>query len=479
MRKFVQWSLVTIVAVVLLAVVVGQMLATTTGRAREASVAVLKEKLARLDEARAIVTPASAIRSESAAEAMGADDFASLQERWATLLGEGGVAISDCTLLPMLLFEINDAAASPERWPLNPEEMEQVSAYEECLGEFMAKVITLCEDSARMVELTGQTLPVERDFERDMYTISQALKTYARVQAATRRHSSAISTLSSLFDLTIVDPDYKVLDGDYVAWIWAAVDDALASGVVDDAQWDTLLRQLAGQRDSQRFAAKVERDTAVVLYQYENFSETIASISPSKYPISYARNWAYKHLTTPLFNHDVEIFGRATSKLLDLTGLPYFEAKPALEQFYEEFDVEPSLRDIKFVRGNSAWRHILRLSRMGFQEEARRQASVDITRIAILLERHRRSSGGYPESLSVLTESLGTAALINPLDGQPYFYERTEESFWLGYNDPTLADLEKETDSDSENFVYWGVPFGGFGVYPVDGTFLEPFVRPE
>ena len=47
--KILQWSLVTLVAIVLLAAVVGQILASSTWRAREASVAVLKEKLARLD----------------------------------------------------------------------------------------------------------------------------------------------------------------------------------------------------------------------------------------------------------------------------------------------------------------------------------------------------------------------------------------------------------------------------------------------
>jgi hypothetical protein len=146
-------------------------------------------------------------------------------------------------------------------------------------------------------------------------------------------------------------------------------------------------------------------------------------------------------------------------QLLDLADRPYFEIKDDLEQFCEDFDVEPDIDSLKFTRGNPGWYYVLNLSRHEFEQNARNQASIDVIRFAILLEKHKRDSGTYPESLEVFTEVMGGSLPVNPLMGDAYIYERDGESFRLGFRQERHPDLV-EVGLEPTMVTWWHDPLG-------------------
>jgi hypothetical protein len=70
-----------------------------------------------------------------------------------------------------------------------------------------------------------------------------------------------------------------------------------------------------------------------------------------------------------------------------------------------------------------------------FRKRAGLEAEIDLARMAILLERHRRASGGYPETLEAIVPGLGGQMPLNPFLGEPYHYGRVGDSFRLWYED--------------------------------------------
>ena len=91
------------------------------------------------------------------------------------------------------------------------------------------------------------------------------------------------------------------------------------------------------------------------------------------------------------------------------------------------------LDDLKFVRNNGGWRYVLELSRKTLYENAREQASIDVARYAILLERYREMHGTYPETLDALAPDFNDQLPRNPFTSEPYIYERSNETYHLGY----------------------------------------------
>jgi hypothetical protein len=240
---------------------------------------------------------------------------------------------------------------------------------------------------------------------------------------------------------------------------WLLLKPTIEDGSVDEQQWNRLNEILDVGRSQQHFLKCVRRDTAWIVASFETWADDLPSFKFSEAPVTYVRSWAYPRITPALFNHDFDRFNRAMDRLLDLAERPYFEVKDDLARFCEDFDVEPDIDSLKFTHGNPGWYYVLNLSRHEFEQNARNQASIDVIRFAILLEKHKRESGNYPESLDVFADALGGSLPVNPLMGDAYVYERTEDSFQLGFRQETVAELVA-LGVDPVTVTWWHDPLG-------------------
>lgn len=442
MRKFIQWSLVTVVAIVLLAAMVGQMLATTTGRARDASVAVLKEKLARLEAERAAAAPvavfdvAPGAGSDSSHTAMDED---ALRARWNALFETFTDENGSCGISEDVLNATTRSAIDPDAHALEAEARDALLEYQTCVEPAMNELQTLRDSEPELEAL----------FEvNDLHYDDRLLRLYWELQrrlwieAALGDSEGLIDAFTSQSYLknSVLGLDFRSPYA-FPSTDWILLKRAVESQVVDDARWNRLLEVLEPSRSQRRFEELIHRKAASISKEFETWAAAPPSFKFSDAPVSYLRSWAYPRLTPALFNHDFDRFNRAMNELLDLVDNPYFEVKDELEQFCRDFDVEPSRRDIKFTRENPGWRFVVKLSRHEIKAHARRQAFVDVIRVAILLERHRRDTGSYPDSLDALSEAFDGSLPVNPLMGDMYVYERLDDSFRLGFREEMDANL--------------------------------------
>ncbi|MBI2422362.1 MAG: hypothetical protein HYV27_05990 [Candidatus Hydrogenedentes bacterium] len=449
----------------MIALLLHGLLSAATGNAKEPSLNALKEKLAQLKAERQSTDHGTTLHDEIAGPAAGTEStvtvaatpsFAELHERWAECLSKVKKVSEECPVVSRAEIDAlygNEYDAGMGTLPA--EEIGFFQEYLDCQREIMDELLLLCEQTADAVLQSGHGVPESwEDLGRGFYFASRRLEEYGAVQAGMRNFPAAIETLCGRYDLSIVHTDSFLNWPEYIT-VWDAVDMALTSRSVEEAIWSRLLARLSIQRDLGYFGMKAAGSGEEVLEGMENMTVLADHSFFYRYPIAYAQNWAYVHVTTPLYNHDLEVFGRALTRLLDLTHQPYYEIRPALEQFYKDFDVEPNTEELRLIRRNSSWYYIVSLSRFGFMGEALRQSSIDTLRIAILLDRQQRATGTYPATLEPLADALGGSVPLNPLYGEAYIYERTTDGFRLGLRTPELLSVTDAAAIQTERVIYW------------------------
>lgn len=467
MMKFLQWSLVTIFAIVLIAAVVGQILATSTGRAREASVAVLKEKLARLEAERAAAEPL-AIPDVAAVAGNGPSDATveadALRARWLALFDSMVEVDEACGNSEAIMDASTRQVIDPDAPVFDEKVREALLTYQTCIEPAMAELQVLRELKPGLGALVNiEDLQANGDTYDGIWGLCRILRISYWNDAALGDAAGVIDAFTSISYLAA----YGVSGLYYYSRVGGPsgnsilLKPAIADPVVDDGRLDRLYEKLTIHRSVPLFPEEVRRNTEQIMEVFETWGdEPLSSYKFSEDPIGYARGWAYPRLTPALFNYDFDRFNRAMDRLLELAAKPYYEVKEDLDRFYEEFDVEPDVRSIKFTRTNPGWYYVLILSRHGFEQNAREQASLDVIRFAILLEKHKRDSGTYPESLEVFTEVMGGSLPVNPLMGDAYAYERTEDSFRLGFRQETDPELMTELGLEDTTVTWWHDPLG-------------------
>ncbi len=478
MRKFLQWSLVTLVAIVLLAAVVGQILASSTGRAREVSVAVLKEKLARLEAQRVAVAGEQVSSSAGATLPVIAEETAerveadTLRARWLALFAKMEEVNDTCGVSDVEWHAVTDGVFEAEVPTLDEELRDALLKYQSCVTPMMDELRALRDLEPNLDTLFEfEFLRKHQDVREGMSRLSWELRRALWIGATLDDPEGVIDIFTSLSYLAIYAPfggGYFWNVGDSTNW--SLLRPVIASATLEEQRWGRLQEILKTARSREYFMNQVHRDTAWIMERFETWKAEGPLLGFSDAPVTYIRTWAYPRLTPALFDHDFDRFNRAMDQLLDLADKPYFEIKDDLAQFCDDFDVEPDIDSIKFTRGNPGWYYVLELSRHEFEQNARNQASIDVIRFAILLEKHKRDNGNYPESLEVFSEALGGSVPVNPLVGDAYVYERTEDSFRLGFRQEREAELMTELDLEDTTVTWWHDPLGygleGFDEHP-------------
>ncbi len=315
--------------------------------------AALREKIAGLEtEASKVLTTAPAI---SPAESEAVLDLMAFRERWLALFASFEDAVGACksdTGRDTRTAAWNIVTGTRDE-PLTPQEREVISAYLDCSHGFREDLLRLCDDPVSASAFYDDTF---RSHTFEAYVGFWRAENYLRGQlmysAAMQDFGDSMQVLGALLNIsrlrTRLNTQWKI---DPI-WVWPIIHEALKSGVVEDESWTILLDRLTTRRKQQDFVDEVIFHSEKMMASIGVWSGANGELQFSEHPIIYSREWAYVHITTPLYNHDVDRFSQAMTVLIDLVQRPYYEARPALEQFYEDFDVEPSPEDISALHLN-------------------------------------------------------------------------------------------------------------------------------
>lgn len=127
-----------------------------------------------------------------------------------------------------------------------------------------------------------------------------------------------------------------------------------------------------------------------------------------------ARPWRYM---------DEQAYAETMGSFADATRLPYYEARPLLEQLADDIEDLPRTRLLS--------RTLLPALARSALAQARREATLDMLQIGIMLEQQFAQRGEYPAMLDAIAGDLGGTVPVDPFSGEPYHYEVQGGTFVL------------------------------------------------
>jgi len=355
--KVFSWGLAIGVAIVLIAFSVERFIAAGTGRARDVSVAALKEKLERPDGIPPVahsvvdsgVAPVDASNEDTQRPAAH-HDLDALRMKWLAMGDEIALAWENCRELREAWREAFERSIEEITYDLISEVLGERLKYYECLTPATVALLDLIAESGDLREIF--TMPFvwdNRDYLEALQYVSWLLNAQLWNGASLDDHAKAADLFSGLVRMPDVGTSH-ILEGVFEPyWSWSVLRGALESGVVHDGDWDELLAVLEARRRQEFYFDQVQRETEATLHIFENWTSFHSDLPFSERPVRSLRTWAYPRLTPSLFNHDVDRFSRAMNELLDLAARPYYTIKAELAQFCEDFDVEDSIYQTKLV----------------------------------------------------------------------------------------------------------------------------------
>ena len=458
MRKFFKFGLVVVIAVSSIGLLAYGFLRESTDRARDASVSALWGELARLKEEREADVERTVAKNPSYSQSKPDTvvDIVAYRERWATLLGSLDNAMDGCEsdTVKSTRIAAGNIVFGSRGEPLTQEERGVISSYSDCTRGSREELLRLCDESVHVSAFYTDTSGGHAfELFEGFWRAENYLRGQLMYSAAMQDYGDSMEIFGALLNISRLRTRHHTQWNIDPRWVWPIIHDALKSGEVDDRIWEAILERLAACRMQQSFVDEI-------MFYSESMTASSGAWAGSEQrlsenPISYRLNRAYSHIAAPFYNYDIDRYSQAMRVLVDLARKPYCDIVPALEQFYDDFDVEPSAEGVKFTRSTSRWRYVIGLSRIGFIREAHEQASIDIVRIAILLERYQQKTGSYPDSLKAITDLLGGKVPTNPINGTSYIFELVGDSFRLGYQYPEFPELVETYNHNPIKVELW------------------------
>jgi len=235
--------------------------------------------------------------------------------------------------------------------------------------------------------------------------------------------------------------------GVYLAAIQASQTLIPRDGLADSLR-DKLLAQLENAHARQSLVIEIVHNAQEADQVLPNGRERPEGI-PTVQSIS---DWLYQ----PWADMDKRALLDLTLRLAEAARLPYFEARPLLE------DIEESVLDLPRTRWvtrcllhadqDSSW-YIRGL----FKIQAQHEAAVDLMRMGLLLEQYYVDHGCYPERLDAIAEGLGGSVPVDPFTGEPFHYTPQADTFLLYSVGVDLEDDGGRHDYRDGDLVWRGV----------------------
>ena len=186
-----------------------------------------------------------------------------------------------------------------------------------------------------------------------------------------------------------------------------------------------LMRLLAQSDHRDAFAASFAGEQTFGLQAFEDFlrdgggwamgdASPLAGLGARLYASPVARPW---------FNMDEAAYAEVMDQFHDAVKLPFYEAKPLLDQ------IEQDVEDLPLTRVLS--RTLLPALARSCLSQARLEATLDLTQMGIALEQYHGVHGEYPADLRAIAPQLGGVVPVDPFTGQAYHYLPSGGTFLL------------------------------------------------
>ena len=150
----------------------------------------------------------------------------------------------------------------------------------------------------------------------------------------------------------------------------------------------------------------------------------------------------------PWLNMDESAHADIMIRFAEAAELPYYEARPQIEQIGEYAENLPWTRFLTRTLTPA-------LSRAN-QAQARHEATVDLMQMGLVLEQFQTENGFYPATLDAITSQLGGSVPIDPFSGEPYHYYPAADSFQLYGVGRNLTDDGGQHDYREGDMVWRG-----------------------
>jgi len=421
MRKFLTWTLVSLVALLVMGVVTLDLLASSTARERDAVIARTRSRGTATIPMSTATPPDGALPSVTHVNSRSGDYCIDQEACWVTL--EEQLRLGPWNQERKLwerYHNVNNGARAIvldrfETGDFGEGFLSMLDAYAEQNKEEAEEVRSLLLEYAPECEmLQAMKLPDYHHFEH-------LIMVELAVSLLRSDFKTAIEDLTAMTSLAYMAHGYKFPHRfePHFARIFL---EALNSNTVPEETWRQFLNALRAYRDRDFMIHYVRQ------YPHIPFGATVQEDS-------YLKRGAralIREAQQPALNRDAARFIPVLDKLATLSTVPYYEAKPALQKLIDDYDLTPHDRH-SYASESGARASIVNLVQVVFPIQAAIQAQIDLISLATALESVRRGRGSYPESLDDTTELLGAAVPMNPVDGTPYRYVVTDKGFRLGF----------------------------------------------
>jgi hypothetical protein len=158
-------------------------------------------------------------------------------------------------------------------------------------------------------------------------------------------------------------------------------------------------------------------------------------------------------LARPLLNRDEETYADIMARMSDIVRLPFYEAKPSLDQINAEIDGLPRTRFLS--------RTLLPALTRAAEAQARNEAQWGLMQMGLAVEQYHVQHGEYPQTLDQVAPIVGGAIPLDPFTGQPYVYQPSSGTFVLysamgSVIDP--GDRSRPQGMDDQGNLVWRGP---------------------
>ena len=422
MPRNMRWIALAIVAVAILAFEVHMEWSHRTAEGRDLGIKALHDEMAvRLADDDAMVTASLAARHPFTLGVP--DDATDTASNWRELFETWESRRQDETARSQW-GEVRDLLhTAEERRDLGLFEGDQLALLDASVAthaDIVDGVISLTQRGAAFPSVTSPS--EEKELCGRLTELSELLDADAVLRTKTGAYDRAIERVTAKTALT---EGSRFLQYPGTRLTLQVVDNALCRSSTSAPCWDGFLTQLADSRGHERFVKQMARNSASVVDRYARFPMS-QDKELAEDPVGFLERWTYRYPGAPVYNQHLNTFSRSMTEMLQLASRPYHEVKARVEELAASLPPDGTL-----LARRCHWVSALRANAEGFARQAYHEANIDLTMLAIQLQRYRATYGVYPEALEDLADYLGAAVPTDPLSGRSYRYERSGASYRL------------------------------------------------
>ena len=459
-KRFIEWSILLLVALVAMGLIVRGILDRSTGKQRDVAVARVRARLNEvLDETPRPVPRASPAPAEAAAPPapppLSAESELNLRERWGRLLPRvDGIfshhhdANNRCA--GDVVCELSGGGSLRD---LPEADRALLVAFVADNGELADEIVALVSEGQGLLDWVccgDQVLgpgPFASRSDAAVFFLSVAAFTDALAGKVTRGAERAAAALRLWQHLPVTVRGYALTLLDMAA---TEVRVAASSRAMDEELAEILSALSAEPCERDVFARELAKQAKNDLEWVEGMPRSGRTLPPRMF--LYREAWlVYSTACRPLLNRDVTCMAETVERLVEAARLPYYEAKPFLDEAADKAGGHPFTAHFSTASVMSIVR--------AFHWQANTEARRDTRRVGAALDAFRVRYGRYPESLDELAADADAKLPADPITGEAFMYRLDEEGcvlYSIGLN-------EQDDGGESGNYFEGDIVWRGRG----------------